>query len=101
MKAAVLTHTSTIMYILGQKPSPACKSKYYTYRCLYHKDTTSPQLLDTPVDVHDILSLNPLHLSINGNEGTGPTHSSTAVYQEGHFSAVWVDLAHPPDEVDE
>ena len=72
--------------------------KYYLG--LNHEDSLSSELLEELKNVEILFHLHSLQHAVQDNEGSCPTHPSTAVDQQGAAIRVRVNRANSFDEID-
>ncbi len=71
------------------------------YQSLDHEHSLGPHIAEELVDVNRVLHLQPLQHAVQEDEGPGPTHTRTAVDQEGEAIVLVVPSLDAPDEGDE
>ena len=71
-----------------------------TYQGLHHEYTLGPHVTQELIHIDCVLSLHPLQHAIQQDEGSCPTHTSTAVYQHGR-TILLVALPHTTNEGNE
>ena len=71
------------------------------YLSLNHEDSLSSELLEELKNVEILFHLHSLQHAVQDNEGSCPTHSSTAVDQQGAAIRVRVNCVNSFDEIDE
>ena len=71
-----------------------------TYQWLYHESPFGPHVAQELIHIHCVLLFDPLQHAIKQNEGARPSHTSTAVYQQGAIVLV-VSLLYSTNESNE
>ena len=71
------------MYGIKINKSALCYDVHLTYLSLHHEDSLSSEFLHKLKNVEIFFNLHSLKHAVQDNEGSSPTHSSTAVDQQG------------------
>ena len=77
------------------------RERVCVYLCLNHLHSLGADALQRLIHTQSSLTPHLLHDPVQEDEGTSPTHPSTAVDQQGWVQGGWVLFPDSPDEGDE